>query len=78
MYVCNVCVWFHYTIKSIEKLEKVKKRATKLMLKTKDCYPGRQIKKLDDKRSIFTKKKPIVSRCYVTFLYKALRGIIYT
>ena len=67
MYVCNVCVWFHYTIKSIEKLEKVKKGATKLMLKTKDCYPGRQIKKLN----LFSlKKKRLLADVMLLFYIK--------
>ena len=42
---CTV-IWPPYTKKGIEKLEKVKKRATKFIARTDDCYADR-LKKLN-------------------------------
>ena len=66
---CSV-IWSPYTKKGIEKLENVQKRATKFILRTDDCYAGR-LKKLN--LLPLEKRRSLAD---VTFLYKALHGII--
>ena len=61
-------VWSPYTKKNIEKVEKVQRRATRLILKTEDNYETR-LKKLN---LMSLKNRRILA---VTFLYKALNGI---
>ena len=71
---CNIeycsLIWSPYTKNGIEKLEKVQKRATKFILKTEDCYADR-LKKLN--LLSMEKRRPLAD---VTFLFKALHGII--
>ena len=66
---CSV-VWSPYTKKNTEKLEKVQKRATKFILKTEDNYEAR-LKKLN---LMSLENRRFLAE--VTFLYKALNGII--
>ena len=66
---CSV-IWSSYTKKGIEKLEKVQKRATKFILRTDDCYADR-LKKLN---LLSLEKRRLLAD--LTFLYKALHGII--
>ena len=61
-------VWSPYTKKNIEKVEKVQRRATRLILKTEDNYETR-LKKLN---LMSLKNRRILA---VTFLYKALNKI---
>ena len=53
-------IWTPYTKKSIEKFEKVQRRATKFVLKTEDCYAIR----LEKLNLLSLEKEAIVSRCY--------------
>ena len=63
-------IWSPYTKKSIEKLEKVQRRATKFILKSEDCYAS-CLKKLN---LLSLEKRRLLAD--VTFLYKALHEII--
>ena len=64
-------IWSPYTTKGIEKLERVQRRATKFILKTEDTYACR-LNKLNYLLSL--EKTQLLAD--VTFLYKALNGII--
>ena len=66
---CSV-VWSPYSRKNIDKLERVQRRATKFILKTKDSYETRLEKlnllSLEDRRVLTD----------VTFFFKALKGLV--
>ena len=66
---CSV-IWSPYTKKGIEKMEKIQKRATKFILRSDDCYVDR-LKKLN---LLSLEKRRLLAD--LTFLYKALHGII--
>ena len=66
---CSV-IWSPYTKKGIEKMEKIQKRATKFILRSDDCYADR-LKKLN---LLSLEKRRLLAD--LTFLYKALHGII--
>ena len=63
-------IWSPYTTKGIEKLERVQRRATKFILKTEDTYACR----LNKLNLLSLEKRRLLAD--VTFLYKALNGII--
>ena len=59
-----------YTKRGIEKIEKIQNRATKFILRSDDCYADR----LKELNLLSLKKRRLLAD--LTFLYKALHGII--
>ena len=66
---CSV-IWSPYTKRGIEKIEKIQNRATKFILRSDDCYADR----LKELNLLSLEKRRLLAD--LTFLYKALHGII--